>query len=50
MIEIRALESADIGDCLAVLSALPDRFGIESAIIEYGEDLLTFVALNVPLL
>lgn len=49
MIEIRALESRDVADCLVVLRALPDWFGIESAIVQYGEELQTldgFVAIQ----
>lgn len=39
MIEIRKIEPQDIEKCLAILRALSQWFGIESAIVEYGEDL-----------
>lgn len=39
MIEIREIELEDIEKCLAILRALPQWFGIESAIVEYGGDL-----------
>ena len=49
MIEIRGIETRDIEACVGVLRALPQWFGIESAILEYREDLKSldgFVALD----
>ncbi len=49
MIKIRNIEDADIDACVGVLRALPQWFGIESAILEYREDLKNldgYVALN----
>ena len=47
--EIRRIETRDIESCVGVLRALPQWFGIESAILDYGEDLKSldgFVALD----
>ena len=39
MTKIRPIETEDIPQCIAVLHALPQWFGIESAIVDYGRDL-----------
>ncbi|MEM7019111.1 MAG: GNAT family N-acetyltransferase [Pseudomonadota bacterium] len=39
MVQIRPLQTQDITECVDVLRALPQWFGIESAIIDYGKDL-----------
>lgn len=39
MIQIKPLTSKDIPACVRVLRALPQWFGIESAIVDYGRDL-----------
>ena len=39
MTEIRKIEATDVEHCVAVLRALPQWFGIESAILDYGKDL-----------
>ena len=47
--KIRDIKDGDIDACVGVLRALPQWFGIESAIVEYGEDLKSldgFVALD----
>jgi GNAT superfamily N-acetyltransferase len=49
MIRVRKMETADIEACVGILRALPQWFGIESAIVEYGRDLADldgFVALD----
>ena len=49
MIKIRDIEATDIDACVGVLRALPQWFGIETAIVEYGEDLKSldgYVALD----
>ena len=41
MTDIRQITQTDIPQCVDILRALPDWFGIESAIIDYGRELLS---------
>lgn len=41
MVTIRPIAEVDIPACVNILRALPDWFGIESAIVDYGQDLQT---------
>lgn len=39
MIRIRPIQHSDIAGCIAILRSLPQWFGIEDSIIEYGKNL-----------
>ena len=49
MVSVRPLQKSDSPACVGILRALPQWFGIESAIVDYGRDLESldgFVALD----